>query len=282
MTTRIIDFRSRPALLDDFYGATPGSAGFEAAKWLNRRTGSRQIDHFTRSLTLEGYIEEIRASGITHAVVVGRDTPGLRIANDRIHQLTRGHPELIGLGSIDLQAHGADAAVQELERAIKVLGQRAINIEPGFGAPALLPDNPLFFPIYEACQQLEVPICLMSGPTTPDLADNDPAAVGRVARAFPRLPIICYHGFYPRVAEIVGVAFRYENVHLVPDMYLFAPGGKLYFEAANGVLQDQFLFGTSYPFRAMKQTVDDFVALGWRESILDKVLFENARRLLKL
>jgi predicted TIM-barrel fold metal-dependent hydrolase len=32
----------------------------------------------------------------------------------------------------------------------------------------------------------------------------------------------------------------------------------------------------------MKQTVEDFIALGWRESILDKVLHTNARRLLRL
>lgn len=282
MSYPIIDIRSRPALLDDFYGATPGTASFEVAKWLNRRTGSRQDDHFVRSLTLEGYVEEIRESGISQAVVVGRDTPGLSISNDRIHELTSPYSELIGFGSVDPQARGADATVREVERSIKVLRQRAINIEPGFGEPALLPDDAVFFPVYEACQQLGVPVCLMSGPTTPDLDYNDPSAVGRVARVFPQLQIICYHGFYPRVDEIVGVAFRYENVHLVPDMYLFAPGGKLYFEAANGVLQDQFLFGTSYPFRAMKQTVDDFIALGWKDSVLEKVLSGNAKRLLKL
>jgi predicted TIM-barrel fold metal-dependent hydrolase len=282
MSYPIIDIRSRPALLDNFYGATPGTASFEVAKWLNRRTGSHQDDHFVRSLTLEGYVEEIREAGISQAVVVGRDTPGLSISNDRIHELTSPYSELIGFGSVDPQARGADAAVGEVERSIKVLGQRAINIEPGFGEPALLPDDAVFFPVYEACQQLGVPVCLMSGPTTPDLDYNDPSAVGRVARAFPQLQIICYHGFYPRVDEIVGVAFRYENVHLVPDMYLFAPGGKLYFEAANGVLQDQFLFGTSYPFRAMRQTVDDFIALGWKDSVLEKVLSGNAKRLLKL
>lgn len=282
MTQKIIDFRSRPALLDDFYGATPGTASFEGAKWLNRRTGSLRDDHFVRSLTLDGYVEEVRESGISRAVVVGRDTPGLRISNDRIHELTEPHPELIGLASVDPQAAGVEAAIREVERAVTVLGQKAVNIEPGFGVPALLPDDRLYFPLYEVCQGLGVPVCLMSGPTTPDLDFNDPAAVGRVARAFPQLPIVCYHGFYPRADEIVGVAFRYENVYLVPDMYLFAPGGRRYVEAANGVLQDQFLFATSYPFRAMRQTVDDFLALGWREDVLPKLLHDNAARLLGL
>lgn len=278
----VIDFRSRPAFLSEFYGSTPGTAGHETARWLNRRTGSRDDAHFHASFTLDGYLREIRQSGISRAVLVGRDTPALCITNERIAELTAGNPELIGVGSVDPQARGVDAALAEVERAIKVLGQKAINLEPGFGAPPLQPDDPVYFPVYDACQALEVPVCLMSGPTTPDLAYNDPAAVGRIARAFPRLSIVCYHGYWPRASEIIGVAFRYENVYLCPDMYLFAPGSAVYVEAANGVLRDQFLFGTSYPFRAMRQTVEDFARLGWKDDALEQALCGNARRLLKL
>ena len=122
----------------------------------------------------------------------------------------------------------------------------------------------------------------MSGPTSPSLAYTDPTPVGRVAAAFPSLPVVCFHGFYPYVNEIIGVAFRHANVFVVPDMYLFLPGGGLYVEAGNGFLRDQLLFGTSYPFRAMKQTVDDFIALGWRDEVLDLVLYKNAERVLGL
>ena len=81
---------------------------------------------------------------------------------------------------------------------------------------------------------------------------------------------------------MIGVAFRYENVHLVPDMYLFQPGSHLYVEAANSFLREQFLFATSYPFRAMRQTVEDFLGLGFKEDVLDHVLHKNAERVLKL
>lgn len=40
----IIDLRSRPAFLGEFYGSTPGTAGYEAAKWLNRRVGSKMMN----------------------------------------------------------------------------------------------------------------------------------------------------------------------------------------------------------------------------------------------
>jgi len=282
MSLRIIDMRSRPSFLHEFYGATPGTPAFETAKWLNQRVGSRDIAHFTRSVDVDAFVAEIREAGIAQAVVVGRDTPAVRHTNDEIHALVHGRPELAGIGSIDVDRLPPAAIPGEIERAVRTLGLRAVNLEPAWGTPARPVDDPALFPAYEACQALGVPVSLMSGPTAPNLDDVRPAAVGRVARAFPHLTIACYHGFYPFVNEIVGVALRHENVHVVADMYIFAPGGGLYVEAANGFMAEQLLFGSSYPFRAMKQSVDDYLALGLREDVLEKVMGANAARVLGL
>lgn len=277
---RIIDVRSRPAYLHDFYGATPGSAGWHTARWLNRRVGARDELHFERSHTLEGFLDEIRAAGIEAATVIGRDTPGVATSNDEIVALVRGRASLIGIGSVDVLRHDAAGVAAEVER-VAALGLAGLNLEPGFGAVPLAFDAPALWPAYETAQRLQLPVFLMSGPTTPDLAFNDPSAIGRVARRFPDLPLVVSHGAWPRVAEIVGVAFRYPNVHLAPDMYVFLPGSGPYVEAVNSFLADQFLFGTSFPFRPMKQTVDDFLALGIADAALPKVLFDNAARLLR-
>jgi predicted TIM-barrel fold metal-dependent hydrolase len=282
MGKKIVDMRSRPAFLHDFYGATPGTKEYEVVKWLNRRVGSKNDEHFVRSKSIQGFVDEVRETGITKAVLVGRDTPAIRISNDQIKQLTADYKELVGIGSVDPQAQGTKGAVAEAERAVKKLGLKGINVEPGFGNPPIKADDPQLSPVYDACVQLGVPVFLMSGPTSPSLEYTDPAPVGRIARAFPNLSIVCYHGFYPYVNEMIGIAFRYDNVYVVPDMYIFLPGGRLYIEAANGFMKDQLMFGTSYPFRAMGQTVEDFMKLGLAEEALDRVLYENAVRVLKL
>lgn len=278
----VIDMRSRPALLHDFYGRTPGNADEAVVRWLNGRVGSRDVAHFEASRTLDGYLAQIQAARIDTAVVVGRDTPGIRHDNDEIHALVHGQPALVGLGSVDPHRLGVRGAVNEVERAVRLLGLKGINVEPGFGAPPRPADDPLLFPVYDACQQLGVPVTLMGGPTAPDLALVQPSAVARVARAFPRLAIVCYHGFYPYVNEIIGVALRWENVHIVPDMYIFSPGGRLYVEAANGAMRAQILFGSSYPFRAMGQSIDDYLALGFSDDAIGAVMHDNARRVLGL
>lgn len=282
MAKKIIDMRSRPAFLHDFYGKTPGTPEYGVVKWLNGRVGAKNVEHFKQSRDVQSFVKEIKDTRITASVIVGRDTPGIRHTNDEIHALVQGRNELVGVGSIDPHRCGVRAAVLEVERAVKVLGLKAINVEPGFGSPPRPADDPMLFPIYDACAQLGVAVSIMSGPTAPSLDMVRPSAVGHVAKAFPDLQIICYHGFYPFVAEIIGVAFRWENVHIVPDMYIFAPGGGLYVEAANGCMKNQILFGSSYPFRPMAQSINDYHLLGFREDVIDAVMYRNANRVLKL
>lgn len=62
-------------------------------------------------------------------------------------------------------------------------------------------------------------------------------------------------------------------------MYLFQPGSQIYVEAANSFLGDQLLFGSSYPFRPISQSIDDFLTLGFREDIVERLLYGNAARL---
>ncbi|WP_437880460.1 amidohydrolase family protein [Pseudomonas sp. LRF_L74] len=280
---KIIDMRCRPAYLHDFFGATPGSPEHEVARWLNRRVGTRGPDnHFERSLTPAGFLAEVRDAGLYKAVVVGRHTPSQHLPNDTIHGIVHGHDELLGIAGIDPALQGVEGALAEIDRAIDVLGLAGIDLEPGFGEPARHADDPLYWPIYEHLQRRGVPLFLMSGPTTPDPAYNDPGRLAAVARAFPDLAIVVYHGYWPNVQQAIGVAFRYANIHLVPDMYLFQPGSEGYVQAANGFLGEQLLFGSSYTFRPIRQSIEDAQRLGLRDEVLERFFHGNAARLFKL
>lgn len=283
MSRNIIDMRCRPAFLHDFFGATPGSPAHETARWLNRRVGTRGSDtHFEKSLTHQGFLQEVRDAGLSKAVVVGRRTPAQHLPNETIHQIVHGHSELLGIAGVDPVSQGERAALEDIEHAIGTLGLAGIDLEPGFGEPARHPDDPVYWPIYELARHLGVPVFLMSGPTTPDPRFNDPAGLARVAQAFPDLPLVVYHGYWPNVQQAIGLAFRHANVHLVPDMYLFQPGSEAYVQAANSFLSEQLLFGSSYTFRPIRQSIDDFLQLGFRDDRLESLLYGNAARLFGL
>ncbi len=281
--TPVVDMRSRPAFLHPFFGAEPDTPACDVVRWLNKRVGAVEIDHFTRGRSIEGFTAEMDGAGIAAAVMVARSVPGVRVDNDALARVAGHDPRrLIGIASVDPIELGREAALTQARRAVVTLGMKGINLDAGFYGTPMRCDDDRLLPIYELCRDLRVPAFVMSGPTTPDLRLNDPLAVDRVARMFPDLPLVCCHGFYPHVDQMVAVAFRNENVFVSPDMYTFAPGGRLYVEAANGFMKEQFLFGSSFPFRPMKQGVDDFRSLGLAPDALEAALWRNADRLLGL
>jgi predicted TIM-barrel fold metal-dependent hydrolase len=280
---RIIDMRLRPPFLHPFFGGVAGTPERDLVRWVNRRVGARDPEHFTRYQSVADVVAGMDEAEIELGVTVGRSTPTVRIDNDSIAELAvQSGGRLIGVASVDPLLLGRDAAVAEAERAVRTLGLVAINLDAGFYETPLRADDDRLMPLYEACVALGVPAFIMSGPTTPDLAFNDPLAIDAVARSFPTLPIVVCHGCYPNIDAMIGVAFRHENVFISPDMYLFAPGGQRYAEAAGGFLQNQLLFGSSFPFRPMRQSVSDLRALGLREDVLASVLGGNAASLLRL
>ncbi len=281
--TRIIDMRLRPPFLHPFFGAAAGTPESALVRWVNRRVGAADPDHFTRYHDMADVLAGMDEAGIGLGVTVGRSTPTVRIANDDVAALAaQSGGRLIGVASIDPLVLGREAAVAEARRATAELGLRAINLDAGFYETPLRADDDRLMPLYEACVSLGVPAFVMSGPTTPDLAFNDPLSIDTVARTFPQLPVVVCHGCYPNIDSMIGVAFRHENVFVSPDMYLFAPGGRRYAEAASGFLRNQLLFGSSFPFRPMLQSVQDVRTLGLDEDALARVLGGNAATLFGL
>lgn len=279
----IVDMRSRPAFLHPFFGAAPGTPSYEVVRWLNRRVGGLDVDHFARAKDAMGFLGEMDLAEITVAIMVARSVTGVRVSNKALAAVAAADKRrLIGIASVDPIELGRDAAVAEARHAVQELGMKGINLDAGFYETPMKADDERLMPLYELCQELGVPAFVMSGPTTPDLSFNDPLAVDHVAKTFPKLPIICCHGFFPYVNEMITVAFRNENVYVSPDMYTFSPGGGLYVEAANGFMRDQFLFGSSYPFRPMKQGVEDFRKLGLNSEAYEAATFRTANRLLGL
>jgi hypothetical protein len=60
------------------------------------------------------------------------------------------------------------------------------------------------------------------------------------------------------------------------------PCARTYVDAANCYLADRMLFGTAYPTRPLDESVEDFLGMGWSPTIVDKILYDNAARLLGL
>jgi predicted TIM-barrel fold metal-dependent hydrolase len=276
---KIIDFRVRPPV---------GSADLYFYKTPQRRDNFNKKLGFTPApsaveQSMDLLFQEMDSVGVEMGVIVGRISPGLgSTSNDEIAQVVAKHPKrFVGFGAVD--PLDRKAAMKSIESAV-ALGLKGINIEPGTYRTPLYADDRRLYPIYAQCDDLGLPIILMTGGNPgPDLSYTAPVQVDRVAADFPTLQIIVSHGNWPWVHEILHVAFRRPNVFVSPDMYLFGlPGSDDYVKAADTYLADQFIYASAYPLTPLKDYAERFLALPIRPESMEKVLYKNAARLLKL
>ena len=109
-----------------------------------------------------------------------------------------------------------------------------------------------------------------------------PIYIDDVAADFPELTIIMIHPAWPWYEEQIAVLIHKGNVYA--DLSGWAP--KYFPEAikreVNGRLQDKFMFGSDYPEIPPKRWLAEFEGGGYKPEVIEKILYKNARRILKL
>ncbi|HEV7669694.1 MAG TPA: amidohydrolase family protein [Thermoanaerobaculia bacterium] len=279
----IIDARCRlPSASDGAYLAgRPDGARF--APWIGLSP-----DGFFAELDRAGIATAVSVSGNNDGLKLGhRELPPRRTSNDNLAALEARFPgRFLGAAGIDVGG-GRHDPLAELERVAGTLGLRRIAIEPG--RALMLSEHVAdrrLYPFYERAQELGVALFLQtSGIWGGESLDHaHPRWIDRVAHDFPDLHLICGHGAYPFVREMIAVTVRRPNVFPSPDLYLFTPSGREWVYAVNrGQIADQFLFGSAFPLCGdLTRTVDRFLLQGWRPAVLDRILFKNALRALHL
>lgn len=262
----------------------------ERTKWFNYRLGAREPAPSFVKADLDLFFAEMGEAGIDLSVALGRNSPSKgannplgEIPNEHIAHLQNTYPDkVVGIAGIDVGNELHDS-LEETRRSIRDLGLRGIHLEPARSKFRGMPDDKRIYPLYELCVELDIPVVFMTGPFAGDnLEFTHPKYIQTVAADFPSLDIVCGHGCYPFVTEVISVAFKHTNVYISADVYTLLPGGHEYVEAGNTFLQDQMLFGTAYPVRPLVQTVEDYRRLGITDEAWQKLVRDNARRVLRL
>jgi uncharacterized protein len=280
----VVDIRARPPTPEILRYFTPEHIAF-----FGGHLGMKRLPKSYSNASVEEFFAEADRAGVDHMVAVHRVVPAAGgsprsdVSNDHISEVVRAHPKrLIGVAGIDVGGDFGDP-LEESRRCIAELGLQGIHIAPTRSKLATHWDDRRLYPLYSLCDEKKVPVIFMTGPFAgPNIEDTHPRHVQNVARDFPKLSIICGHACWPFFAELLGVAYRHENVYVSADAYLFMPGGDLLVQAANGFLQDQMLYGSGYPVREIDATLDDFLKLPLSEEAMRKVLGANAARVFKL
>ena len=135
------------------------------------------------------------------------------VTNDFVARCVRDHPDVFcGFASVDPLK--GDAAVTELERAVRMLGLRGLKLHPT--AQGFRPDDRAVYPIWEAADALRIPVLVHTGTTglgagmpgggRMKLEPSRPIHLDAVAADFPDLQIVMAHPAWPWQDEQLAVA----------------------------------------------------------------------------
>jgi predicted TIM-barrel fold metal-dependent hydrolase len=211
-----------------------------------------------------------------------------RVPNELVAEACRAHPEtFVGFGSVDPLK--GKKAVDDLER-IEQLGLKGVKLHPSLQAFA--PDDERHWPLYEKSQEIGLVLLFHTG--TSGIGAGQPGGQGirldyarpirldAVAASFPDLQIIAAHFGYPWHLELLAMALHKTNIYI--DISGWAPRyiPTEVMRDMKGRLQNQFLFGSDYPFIQPKRCLEELSGLGLPAEVLQKVLLENGKKLLLL
>lgn len=270
----IVDAWAQPALKG-------GLARLPEVVPLFKQSGS--VDMLDRDVHPEQMIELMDAAGIDVVMLSAWHRPGGWVfSNDDVAEFVRHNPRrFVGLAAVDLEK--PVRAVRELARAVGELGFKGLRVVPWlWNRP---PNDRLYYPLYVKCIELDIPFCTQVGHTGP-LMPSEPGRpvpyLDEVALTFPELKIVAGHIGYPWTDEMIGLAWKHENVFIDTSAHLprYYPPQMVHFMRTYG--RKKVLFGTNFPQLSFQDCVEQAKALDLPEDSACAFFTDNARRVFNL
>jgi predicted TIM-barrel fold metal-dependent hydrolase len=209
-----------------------------------------------------------------------------RLSNVSVAQACAAHPDVfIGFGSVDPRK--GPVAVDEVA-TISDLGLKGVKFHPSLQAFA--PNDPTYWPVFAACQERGLVALFHTG--TSGIGAGQPGGQGirldyarpilldPVAAAHPELTIVAAHFGWPWHLELIAMALHKTNVYI--DISGWSPK-RIPPEVVaelRGRLSPQFVWGSDFPFITPERCLSEIETLGLKPEVRDRLLHENAARIL--
>ncbi len=189
----------------------------------------------------------------------------------------------VGQGSVDPNK-GMDG-IRDMVRQYEEFGVRSFGAFNAGYNPQVGISDPLMYPIYAKCVELDVPIFSCAGVPGPrfPMWPQEVRLIDQVMYDFPELVFVTRHGCEPWEDLAVKLMLKWPNLYY--STTAFAP--KYYPEAivkfANSRGADKIIYGGYFPMGlSVERIMNDMQALPLKDEVWPKFLRDNARKVLKL
>ena len=210
-----------------------------------------------------------------------------RLSNDAVLEFAAANSD-IALPFVSINPTRGVEAVLEAKRLVQTGKVRGLKLHPPI--QEFWPNDRLAYPLYEVFAEAKLPVLFhtghsgigtgMPGGGGIRLKYGNPMPIDDVAVDFPDMPIVLAHPSFPWQDEAISVCLHKPQVYI--DLSGWSPKyfRPILVQYANSLLQDKVLYGSDFPALTPERWLRDFEALELKPEVRQKILLENARKLL--
>jgi uncharacterized protein len=232
-------------------------------------------DEFLSSPDLSQLIDNMDAQGVDKAILLVRvgDTDG------RAFQFVEARPDrfALGVGGFDLLKPMQTVRNLKAFEANHPVAYAVVG--PSFwGDGRYPPTDAEYYPLYVACCELDLALCMNSGIPGPPLPaePQNPIHLDRVCLRFPELRLSMIHGADPWWDVAIRLMLKYRNLRLMTSAWSpkRLPESLLHFMRTRG--KDRVMFATDYPVLSFERCLGEAAALDLPDDVRQGWLYDNA------
>ncbi|HUS61386.1 MAG TPA: amidohydrolase family protein [Acidimicrobiales bacterium] len=187
--------------------------------------------------------------------------------------------------SLSIDPNDITGEVRRIRQAKDDHDIKAVSSFPAGCNPQVPVSDRRYYPIYQTCVDLDIPMIINAGIPGPRLpaACQDVMHFDQVCYDFPELRIVMRHGAEPWEALAVKLMLKWPGLYYMPSA--FAP--KHYPEAiidyANSRGSEKIMYAGYYPMGlSLRRIFDEMPNVPFKDAVWPKFLRENAMRVFKL
>jgi uncharacterized protein len=272
----VIDFHVHLPVYEDFCAS--------AYEWFAQAYPSAEDYQFfcQKFSDANNFLSLMDENGVDYSVVLAEVAPlttGIA-TNDMVKAFCRGNSRLIPFATFNPYTHSGMGAT--LDDLIMNHGFKGVKLYPTYNY--FYPNDTIMYPLYAVAQRLGIPVLFHTGSSifkNSRIKYGNPIFYDDVAVDFPDLKIVMAHGGRgPWYEEAITMVRLHKNVFI--DITGLPPQKLLEYFPEMERFSHKFIFGTDWPNVKVEHNIKVVSSLPMAQSAVDKILGENARKILNL
>ncbi len=189
------------------------------------------------------------------------------------------------IGSTEIDPNDITGAVRRIRDLKDRYDIKAVTTFPAGCNPQVPVNDRRYYPIYQTCIDLDIPIVSnagIAGPRFPS-ACQDVMLFDEVCYDFPELRIVMRHGAEPWEELAVKLMLKWPNLYYMPSAFAPKHYPKAIIDYANTRGADKIMYAGYYPMGlSLERIFTEMPNVPFRDHVWPKFLRENAIRVFKL